>query len=885
MAPYLKITTHPPLGQLTVVSARQEQIQVMVLIEWNRARPGYPFELALCYASSKDSAKHESTWPSVPLAKVANPRVVKHEDAWRSSFQTTLSKSDFCSGGSSEVVKFTVKYRVNESAPWQWVSGQQRTSPGRLLLQVTETLPRQELDHVLALSADWYIEALQETDQLTQVFHLRSTKPIPKSLQSSDEEQLFETVLGKVNTQLQYMALVRDQPYWIVPRQGNEFFYLAEDAVLCSFLLSSGHVLTMIPMPSVKDTFIVFRSNRNGEIVVAARCDSNTDAPFNALAAVAPTFEESCTAVMTAARGIVNGQAHIQEMAKGMSESATAPDQTAEAWLDGLMFCTWNALGQHLTESKILSALDSLTASNINIATLLIDDNWQTLGPVPDLGFNDSFNRGFSDLTANPLVAPDGLASLITKIKRSHPHITNVGLWHALLGYWAGISPAGKIAQDYATTSVSSYLIGNVPATITSVASSDLERFYTDFYTYLSQSGISFIKTDVQHMLSMFRSRSDRLDLINAYQSVWTSSHTRFFGSRAISCMSQVPQTLFSSLLQTHTPKVLLRNSDDFYPEIPASHPWHIWVNAHNACFTRHLNVIPDWDMFQTSHQYSAYHAAARCISGGPVMITDVPGEHDVELINAMTALDARGRRIALRPEPARATRVFDEYTEGNLLMIGTTTKAGGRLLGLWNVAEKDASCMISIGDFPDLKGMNGKVVVRSYKAGEVFGPFDLNKVLDHKDGVGVDGLIYTTIPVRDWDITTMYPVTTAKLGGREISIAPLGLADKIGGAAAILEWDCSSVVDDGANSVCVKVKLKVLGKCALWVETPAGTKLSGADATVGGVRTVVHRVQERWGVTDATIVDVDTEGSWKLAGLFDSENKNVHVEFQLSFE
>lgn len=266
------------------------------------------------------------------------------------------------------------------------------------------------------------------------------------------------------------------------------------------------------------------------------------------------------------------------------------------------------------------------------------------------------------------------------------------------------------------------------------------------------------------------------------------------------------------------------------------------------------------------------------------MMITDVPGEHDVELINAMTALDARGRRIALRPEPARATRVFDEYTEGNILKIGTTTKAGGRLLGLWNIAEKDANCLVSIGDFPDLKGMDGKVVVRSYKAGDVFGPFGLSKVLGHKDGIGVDGLIYATIPVRDWDILTMYPVSTTNLGAHEISIAPLGLADKIGGAAAILHWDCSSVVGDGATSIRVNVKLKALGKCALWVETPAGTKLSQADATVGGVRTTVYRMQEGCDVAGTTIVDVDVEGSWKLAGLFDSENKNVHVEFQLTF-
>lgn len=58
---------------------------------------------------------------------------------------------------------------------------------------------------------------------------------------------------------------------------------------------------------------------------------------------------------------------------------------------------------------------------------------------------------------------------------------------------------------------------------------------------------------------------------------------------------------MFHSLLQDKTPKVMHRNSDDFFPDVTDSNPWHVFVNAHNALFDRHLNVVPDWDMFQTS--------------------------------------------------------------------------------------------------------------------------------------------------------------------------------------------------------------------------------------------------------------------------------------------
>jgi alpha-galactosidase len=46
---------------------------------------------------------------------------------------------------------------------------------------------------------------------------------------------------------------------------------------------------------------------------------------------------------------------------------------------DGLSYCTWNGIGKDLTEDKIFNALDELAKNKINISTLIIDDNWQSL--------------------------------------------------------------------------------------------------------------------------------------------------------------------------------------------------------------------------------------------------------------------------------------------------------------------------------------------------------------------------------------------------------------------------------------------------------------------------------------------------------------------------
>jgi hypothetical protein len=224
---------------------------------------------------------------------------------------------------------------------------------------------------------------------------------------------------------------------------------------------------------------------------------------------------------------------------------------------------------------------------------------------------------------------------------------------------------------------------------VTVVAKEDVNRFYNDFYQFLSNCGVDGVKTEygllisscnvqltinsAQFMTDTFTSAKHRRDLIVAYQDAWSIAQYRHFSVKAISCMSQTPDILFHSQLPQDRFPILVRNSDDFFPEIPASHPWHIFVNAHNALFTQHLNVIPDWDMFQTIHAYSGYHAAARCVSGGPIYITDVPGNHDLDLIAQMTGTTIRGKTVIFRTSVmGKSLTPYNGYDDDTLLLIGT---------------------------------------------------------------------------------------------------------------------------------------------------------------------------------------------------------------------
>lgn len=73
-------------------------------------------------------------------------------------------------------------------------------------------------------------------------------------------------------------------------------------------------------------------------------------------------------------------------------------------------------------------------------------------------------------------------------------------MWHAILGYWGGLSPDGKLAQTYKTVEVvrEDAERRNLPlgGKLTVVAKEDVPRFYDDFYSFLASCGVDAVKTE-----------------------------------------------------------------------------------------------------------------------------------------------------------------------------------------------------------------------------------------------------------------------------------------------------------------------------------------------------------------------------------------------------
>lgn len=404
---------------------------------------------------------------------------------------------------------------------------------------------------------------------------------------------------------------------------------------------------------------------------------------------------------------------------------------------------------------------------------------------------------------------PRGLEATVKDIRAKHKNIKHVAVWHAMFGYWGGIAPEGKIAREYKTKLVQKK-DGVSGGKMLVVAAEDVGRFYKDFYQFLSSCGIDAVKTDAQFFLDELADADDRQAMIKEYQDVWSINQLRYFAGKAISCMSQSPQLIFHSQLPSNKPRILLRNSDDFFPEVPASHPWHIFCNAHNAILNSYLNILPDWDMFQTQHSYGSYHAAARCVSGGPIYITDIPGKHDIDLIHQMTGNTPRGDTVILRPHTVgKSTMAYNSYDDPILLKISTyvgMAHTGVSILGVFNCSQHLLSELVGLSQFPGAE--NGTYVIRTHTSGAITKPNTAEKN---------DVFVQLDLGTQGWEILSAYPVQQFELrrsheakGPSSVDVAVLGLLGKMTGAAAIIST--SSYVDRESGRLRVWTSLKAMG-------------------------------------------------------------------------
>ena len=139
---------------------------------------------------------------------------------------------------------------------------------------------------------------------------------------------------------------------------------------------------------------------------------------------------------------------------------------------------------------------------------MILDDGWQELDDkfrMKSFGTNERF--------------PDGLKPVVDQAKNEYG-VKCFGIWHALQGYWAGVSPKGPLAKEYDVKTVE----GRRPSVMEKqtcgiVSGNDIYRFYQDWYAELRSQGIDMVKVDSQSGLQEYTpKKTGYVGLMRDYQ-------------------------------------------------------------------------------------------------------------------------------------------------------------------------------------------------------------------------------------------------------------------------------------------------------------------------------------------------------------------------------
>ncbi|TVY20953.1 putative galactinol--sucrose galactosyltransferase 6 [Lachnellula arida] len=784
-----QIICEPLLGQTTIVSGQTARITVVSVSN----QPGILWEAAIWHNSSESGS-----WSQTELRNTGEQVQTLGQDLRKDKVGMLYTGSLNRPSSKSHVVHFTIKYRT-AGQEWNWVNDQSGSGDAELVFSQNEIIP-DSISHYLqdsdqSLSLETYDTAFSGGPRSEE-----RAWSISYSIPAAIERSAFVNIdLGLPLNTLRWFCLARESRPWLCPRQGRGNFSPEEDAVLVSFLRRDGLHFVLLAV-SVDDNLTVINPGKDGTLIAVSRNEAPAPGTAYIIAATGRTFERANEAAIYHARSIVTEKTKDTRLEIESLASTISP-KCLEGWYDSFAYCTWNGLGQNLTDEKIYDALDNMSNAGIFFSTIIIDDNWQSI----DRYGSNNFHHRWMEFEADRKTFPRGLKHTVSVIRERNPSVKHIAVWHGIMGYWNGIAPDGHIAKCYKTKTMKKQDNGFFGGgSLVAIDASDVHRFYEDFYQFLADCGIDSVKTDTQFILDQLEDAPDRAHCISTYQDAWAMAALRHSSAKAISCMSQTPQILFHSQLLDSLPKLMVRNSEDFFPSEPASHPWHIFCNAHTNVFTQHLNVLPDWDMFQTSHECSAFHGAARCISGGPIYLTDKPGEHDINLIKQMTARSMH-ETIILRPKVAKTTYVYASNKEKRLLRIGTSTiDTGVPMLGIFNINDQPLAEIVTLEDFINVSPAE-RYIIRAHTSNKISTPLSLR---------GSKTSHLRSLDVKGYEILTAYPLQTIlhPIKKAAVDISVLGLLDKMTGAAAVRH----STTHVNGNGLVLRVVLKAMGQLGL---------------------------------------------------------------------
>lgn len=461
-------------------------------------------------------------------------------------------------------------------------------------------------------------------------------------------------------------------------------------------------------------------------------------------------------------------------------------------------WCSWDASlpGRKLNEELVLNSAKSFAEHKFPVKWFLFDDGW----------FDETnTQRKLNSFCPNKIKFPNGFRPVISTLEKEY-HISDVGVWHALDGYWNGIDPDSPLGTKYRRYFFSWPKENTTPTGRNYFITPDskgIREFYDDFESSLSDQGFSFVKVDNQSVLRsmapgnfpIFRGGEEFHEALN-------TAVAKYFRNRIINCMAMTPEAYLN-----FGPTAIARDGDDYTPQYDKTHPRNFWFERagqhvldemYNSIYFSNM-VYLDFDEFESINPAAPLYAIADAMNNGPAYITDKPWQHDFDVLWPLICSNGTLLHSGKAPLPTEDC-LFTVDSQKAFKAFSTDRYAG--LIGVWNCVDSN-----------EVSGSVKPIDVHGIK-GEEFAVYEY--FTETLKMAGRRQSIQFTLPGYGCRLFYVVPLTDGN--------GALGLLDKYNAPASVLR--------EKATSNELSVTLDEGGKFAAVVNAmPASVKVDGKES------------------------------------------------------
>ena len=372
-------------------------------------------------------------------------------------------------------------------------------------------------------------------------------------------------------------------------------------------------------------------------------------------------------------------------------------ERTYPEMFDYFGWCSWDAFYHEVSQDGIMKKMDELADKQIPVRWVLIDDGWL------DADYKKQVLKGL-DAAADKF--PGGLGACVSKLKKEYG-IRQVGVWHAVMGYWNGLepgSPAREALQEGSRILEDGRIVPDAEA-------GKAFRFYDTWHDYLRNiCDIDFVKVDGQSAVSLFYAgRKEYGRASGEIQKGLNASAALHFDNQIINCMGMASEDMWN-----RPSSAVSRSSDDFVPDVPHGFREHAIQNGYNSLLQGQF-FWGDWDMFWSDHEENWQNSILRAVSGGPVYTSDKVGRTDGKFIMPLLKKDGRVIRCEEVGMPTLDS-LFENPVDTTHVLKLFNRYRDSYVIAAFNINKEDQACegSVSLADLPGLDG--GTRILYSYR-------------------------------------------------------------------------------------------------------------------------------------------------------------------------